>query len=144
MATERLNFSLVCGYPSNHWIFTSQSCYDNWTVNVICWVDSTSSTSHGKISKNHGLMLLQVNARHCSMPPKRDCHLREVNLLSFVLRTALQSLEVDDGDISNPTDTGYVFALIFRNDFKQAECCDPITEHFGSSRHLSWGWSWWA
>lgn len=60
------------------------------------------------------------------MPPKRDCHLIEVNLLSFDLRTALQSLEVDNGDISNPTDTGYVFALIFRNDFKQAECCDPI------------------
>lgn len=74
----------------------------------------------------------------------QECYLMEVNLLSFVFRTTLQSLEVDDGDISNHTDIVYVFALIFSNDFKQAECCDPITAYFGSSRHLTWGWSWWA
>lgn len=64
---------------------------------------------------------MQVKERHASRP-WRSCHLIEItSLLSFVSRTTLQSLLVEDTDIPDPRDIVCVFALIFINDSKQAD-----------------------
>ena len=122
ISTE-LNFSLVCWYYSKHWMktFTSQSRYKNSTVNLICCVEPTSSPSCWKSERTMVWAHLQVKIWHSSRP-QRDCHPIEIiSLLSFVFRTTLQSPEVEDRDISNPSETDWVFTLIFRNDFQQAD-----------------------
>lgn len=65
-------------------------------------------------------MLLQVK-QDTGLGPEKLPRIGDSEFACFSFQNNLQSLAVEDGDISYPAETVHAFALIFRNDFKQAD-----------------------